>query len=199
MLRIAVVVLVLGLTGSVAEENVKDAMAAGHHGGHSDFHEHHGPPQMPFYGDFNFNIYGYGRHHDHLINTHVCSLDASYAVYSYPHKRHRRPHILDCSDAFSYAYRGADRDDYTQTSCDRCCKQAARLDNMKESEIIGMMLVKHHVAKCACCAPYRPYMDLLGIPVRYPPYQPQYQPYQQNPPPTYADPTYSNNNQPTGY
>ncbi|ETN76023.1 hypothetical protein NECAME_03589 [Necator americanus] len=184
-------------------------MAAGHHGGHSDFHEHHGPPQMPFYGDFNFNIYGYGRHHDHLINSgfwhstydcsdlgmcsseglfqqlflaHVCSLDASYAVYSYPHKR-----------------RVVQRDDYTQTSCDRCCKQAARLDNMKESEIIGMMLVKHHVAKCACCAPYRPYMDLLGIPVRYPPYQPQYQPYQQNPPPTYADPTYSNNNQPTGY
>ncbi|EYC42500.1 hypothetical protein Y032_0529g2992 [Ancylostoma ceylanicum] len=203
MLRI-VVVLVLCLAAGFAEENVKNATAEGrysapvgndfhgHHGGHHGHHGHHGYHQMPsFYGGFDFGIHGYGRHHDTLINTHVCSLDASYAVYSHPHKRHhRRPHILDCSDAF---FRTPD-DDYTQDSCDRCCKNAARLDGVKESEILGMMLVRGKKAKCACCAPYRPYMDLVGVPVQYPVYQPQYQPQ-----PSYGQPSYPSNDQPTSY
>ncbi|RCN52338.1 hypothetical protein ANCCAN_01380 [Ancylostoma caninum] len=205
MLR-TVVVLVLCLAAGYAEENVKNATAEGrysapvqndfhgHHENHHGHHGHHGYHQMPFYGGFNFGIYGYGRHHDTLINTHVCSIDASYAVYSHSHKRHnRRPHILDCSDAFFGAYYPpAPNYGYTQKSCDKCCKNAARLDGMKESEILGMMLVQGNKAKCACCAPYRPYMDLVGVPVQY--YQPRYEPQ-----PSYGQPSYPSNDQPTSY
>ncbi|EPB73927.1 hypothetical protein ANCCEY_06989 [Ancylostoma ceylanicum] len=203
MLRI-VVVLVLCLAAGFAEENVKNATAEGrysapvgndfhgHHGGHHGHHGHHGYHQMPsFYGGFDFGIHGYGRHHDTLINRcddvtatiHRSSLfQLTSAVLTLPMLSTR---ILT---------RDTPDDDYTQDSCDRCCKNAARLDGVKESEILGMMLVRGKKAKCACCAPYRPYMDLVGVPVQYPVYQPQYQPQ-----PSYGQPSYPSNDQPTSY
>ncbi|VDM74949.1 unnamed protein product [Strongylus vulgaris] len=104
-----------------------------------------------------------------------------------------RPHILDCSSGVFYDGNGI----YTQKSCDKCCKQAARLEaNMKESEILGMMLVIDKKTECACCAPYRPYMDLLGVPLQYT-VQPQYPSYQPSPP-SHGQHIYPNY-QPTGY
>ncbi|RCN52337.1 hypothetical protein ANCCAN_01379 [Ancylostoma caninum] len=181
-----VVVLMLCLGAGYAEKNVKNATAEGrysapvqndfhgHHERHHGHHGHHGYQMPSFYGGFNFGIYGYGRHHDTLINN-------------------RRPHILDCSDAFHGAYYSPDtKHDKTQDSCDKCCKNAARLDGMKESEILGMILVQGKEAKCACCAPYRPYMDLVGVPVQY--YQPRYESQ-----PSYGQPSYPSNDQPTSY
>ncbi|VDO18493.1 unnamed protein product [Heligmosomoides polygyrus] len=199
MSAIAVVLVVLGAGLIHADENVKNATAAGSYG--------YTPPYFGpnFYGGF--NPYFFGRGFLPLINTHVCSVDASYAVYATAshHRNHRRPHILDCADAYSGVYNPTKTDHgYSSKSCDKCCKKAAHLDamtGMTENEILGMVLVLQGKPKCACCAPYRPYERVMAVPVQYPPpySPPQYQPpYQQN---SYQQPPFypPNNNQPTGY
>ncbi|CAJ0601207.1 unnamed protein product [Cylicocyclus nassatus] len=191
MFRIIAAVL-LYFSTSFADENVKNATAEGNY-----YHEYltygdYKPP--PHYGGYNFGIYGYRRPYDRLINSHVCSLEATYAVYSYPGTKRGRPHILDCSSGFyDFQKRLLQQDDkYTQDSCDRCCKQAARLDNMVESEILGLTLVIDRKVKCACCAPHRPYMDVIKVPVQHPNYQPYGSP-PPPPPPVYGQPVYVKN------
>ncbi|WKY03530.1 hypothetical protein Q1695_004916 [Nippostrongylus brasiliensis] len=216
---IAVLLLLLGAALAEDSAEVKNSTAAGSYDSAQDqsypyeaFADYAAQPQN-FYGGFDFAQYGYGFRPDVLINTHVCSVDASYPVYSRHghHRRHRnfrRPHIWDCSDAFSgvYQWNKADKG-YTSKSCDKCCKTAARLDGMTVNEILGMVLVLNGRAKCSCCAPYRPIERVVAVPVQqyqpYPPYQ-QYQPtYQPAYPQGFAPPTqgYSTmgNSQPTGY
>ncbi|KAK6013313.1 hypothetical protein OSTOST_21427 [Ostertagia ostertagi] len=93
---------------------------------------------------------------------------------------------------------------YTSNNCEKCCKKAAHLVGMSESDILGMMLIMNKKAKCSCCAPYSALERILAVPVLVPAFQPPPPPpppYQQNVPPvSYQQPAYpTNNEQPTGY
>ncbi|KAJ1358515.1 hypothetical protein KIN20_016959 [Parelaphostrongylus tenuis] len=170
---VATVALVFGFAFATADDVAqsgvkKNATAAGQY----------------FYGSFDHNIYNYGRYRNPLINTHVCSVDASYAFYS--HERHRReiyrrPFIKECSDVFTGVFdRKRFNNGYSSISCDRCCKIAAHLDRITVPEVVGMVLVLNEKAKCVCCAPLRSQQTMRPYysthPSSYPPYYQQ--PYQ---------------------
>ncbi|KJH47489.1 hypothetical protein DICVIV_06427 [Dictyocaulus viviparus] len=187
---ITMVAFVLSLVNALAndnpQQNIKNATAAGQYGHSSTYYE------QDFVSEFNFNPFSFGRYPDTLLNTHVCSVDASYAVYSDKHShrsRHRRPLIEDCSNAFNGVYdRNKANNGFSLASCNKCCKKAAILNKMTEYDIVGMVLVMNKKIKCACCAPHRPFDTIVALPVQYPIYS-QYQPLQYH----------SNNDKPTGY
>ncbi|VDL70522.1 unnamed protein product [Nippostrongylus brasiliensis] len=92
---IAVLLLLLGAALAEDSAEVKNSTAAGSYDSAQDqsypyeaFADYAAQPQN-FYGGFDFAQYGYGFRPDVLINTHVCSVDASYPVYS-RHGHHRR-------------------------------------------------------------------------------------------------------------